>query len=134
MLFWVFTTSEKQKFLGLYKRNLKNFASEKIFSCKTKLKILKNSIFANFFMRQYFSIPNINLKWFQLSQNYRFSKISSWKLIIWLDQMRLLWCPFWKYVEPQYGFQSFYWRIDMPNFILGHCWWIWVKIVFLGSQ
>ena len=89
------------------------------------------------FMKQYFSIPNINLKWFQLSfdvyivyigqklQIFKNLHTESWKFLA------LKWGYFgatlWKYSESKNDFQRFYRRMNMPNVIRDHFWWILVK-------
>ena len=125
----MFTTSEKQKLLGLYKKSFKDFAFENFFSC---IKFFKKSILAIFFMKQYFSIPNINLKWFQLSFDVYIVYIGQ-KLYIFKN-----FCPgswkfcfvrwgyfgtlFWKKFESQYGFWSFHRRIIIPKVLWVHFW------------
>ena len=121
----MFTTTRK-KIWGLFKRNLKKFAFEKkSYFVNMKSKILKNSIFTIFFIKHYFSILNINLKWFQLSFDVYIVHIGQ-KLYIFKNFRPGSWkfcfvrwgyfgTLFWKKFESQYGFWSFHRKIIMPK-------------------
>ena len=122
----VFTTTGKQKFWGWLKKIWKILRWKKNFFLKTKSKILKNSILATFLSNSTFqhqmSIWNnfsFHLMYILsiLIKNHGLSRIFlSWRLIIWLGQMRLLWCPILKIFWTNILFSK-----------LSHVWWTLMK-------
>ena len=139
------TTTGKKFWGGCIRKILKNLNSKKNFFCKNEIENFEKFNFRNFFfIKQYFSILNINLKWFQLSFDVYIVHIGQ-KLYIFKNFRPGSWkfcfvrwgyfgTLFWKKFESQYGFWSFHRRIIMPKILWVHFWWIWMKIVAIGPQ
>ena len=138
----MFATTGKKIWGGCIKKIWKILRSKKNFFCKNEIKNFQKSNFRKFFLSnstfQYqISIWNdfsFHLMYILsiLVKNYRFSKIDSWKI------HALRWGYFGatllKYSESQNGFQWFYRRMNMPNVIWDHFWWIWVKNGGVGTH
>ena len=125
----------KKIILGVvFKIFLKIWVWKHFFFVKSESKILETLFFTKSYKPNctfYYKILIWNYFSFHLMyilsilvKNYRFSKIESWKI------HALRWGYFgatlWKYSESQNGFQRFYRRMNMPNVIWDHFWWIWV--------
>ena len=118
----------KTKNFGFIKNIFKKFAFKKDFSSENWIKNFENFNFCKFLkIKQYFSIPNTNLEWFQLScdvfivqigqklQSFKNFRPESWKFCF--VKCGYFCHPFWKFFESQYGFESFYWMMKLPNAI-----------------
>ena len=138
----MFATTGKKIWGGCIKRIWKFCVRKNFFFLKRNQKFSKIQFSQIFFIKQYFLIPNINLKWFQLSFDvyivhigqklyiFKYFCPGSWKFCFF--RWGYFGTLFWKKFESQYGFWSFHRKIIMPKVLWVHFWWIWMKIVAIG--